>query len=89
LKAVKVVRVDFTDNIACVICYWAGLDTNGTAQILGLGNGKVKIGIVSITIIDTADFAILIITTSNQVGVTLGEGVTSNGNHTSEEGNEE
>jgi hypothetical protein len=56
LIAGKVVRVLFTVNIDCVIYCWAGLDTNGTAQILGLGNGKVKIGIVSITIIDTADF---------------------------------
>jgi len=76
-------------NSGIVIDSWAGLNANGVAQILGLGGGKVKVGIISVTFINTADKTILIVTTSDEVGVTLGERVTSNDDHTDEEGNEE
>jgi len=76
-------------NSGIVIDSWAGLNANGVAQILGLGGGKVKVGIISVTFINTADKTILIVTTSDKVGVTLGERVTSNDDHTDEEGNEE
>lgn len=89
LAASIVDSVGLAVNRGVIIDSWAGLDTDGVTQILGLGGSKVKVGIIGVTIINTADKTILIVTTSDEVGVTLGEGVTSNDNHTDEEGNEE
>lgn len=72
-----------------IVCSWATLNAHDVAELSSLGDIEVKVGIISITRVNTTDFTVLIVTTSDEIGVTLGEGVTGNDNHTDEESSEE